>query len=96
MEMKEEEAFLFAQRIGALDFDENESYFAIYFPYEKIGEIKKFGKDINLGTLEIIYRPQTLIHPQSESVKHQVTSLIEALETLEDVHHVFSNMSSGS
>lgn len=90
--MKEEEAFLFAQKIGAFDVDENDIFFTIYFPYEKVGHIKDHLKDELVHNLEIVYRPQTAVAALSEKEKEKVLSLTKALEELDDVHKVFSDI----
>lgn len=91
-EMKEEEAFNLAQKIGAFDIDESNSLFSMYFPFEKIGEIKEHAKDMKLHNLEVVYKPQSILIPASDKVINQLKHLIEALEELDDVHNVFSDM----
>ena len=87
--MKEEEAFSFAQKIGAFDVDENDTFFTTYFPYEKVGHIKDHLKDDLVHNLEIVYRPQTAV---TSSEKDKILGLTKALEELDDVHKVFSDL----
>lgn len=80
----------FAERIDASDFEEDDEYLTIYFPFEQIGKIKEQLGDLTGSAPEVIYRPTTTVELDKESGE-KVTSLIEKIEELDDVQAVFTN-----
>lgn len=89
---KEEDVFEFAQSLKALDFDEDETSYYAYIPFELFGRIKEHLEKVKPRSTEIFFKPQTIISLTKEEEVKQVLGLIEALEELDDVHEVFSNL----
>jgi YebC/PmpR family DNA-binding regulatory protein len=87
----EEKAFQLADQIGALDFHSDELDYSIYIPFEQIGRAKEIFKDYHLKELETLYRPRMTVNIEPDKVV-LVENLIIALESLDDVHKVFSNL----
>jgi YebC/PmpR family DNA-binding regulatory protein len=94
--MTEDKIYEFADKIKALDIEEDEQSFFIYFPYENLGKIHEYLNGLELPPAEIDYKPQTLIEIKDEDTYHRITALIEALENLDDVHRVFANYEKSS
>lgn len=77
----EEAAFALGEKLGALDIDQDDTYYSIYIPFEAIGRAEN---------AEIDFRPQTYVDLPRESL-HLYEEMIGAIEDLEDVHKVFTN-----
>ena len=89
---KEEDVFEFAQSLKAIDFDEDETSFYVYIPFELFGRIKEHLEKVKPRSTEIFFKPQTLVSLSKEENAKQVLGLIDALDELDDVHEVFSNL----
>ena len=89
---KEEEVFEFAQSLNAIDFDEDETSYYVHIPFELFGRIKEHLEKVKPQSTEICFKPQTFISLSKEEEAKQVIGLIDALEELDDVHEVFSNV----
>lgn len=87
----EEDVFRFSDRINAIDIDEDDREFIVYFPFENLGKTKHEMGGLTSDLIEIIYRPTTLIPINDERESKSIQELMEALEELEDVHRVFVN-----
>ncbi len=89
---KEESIFGFAEGVQASDIDKVDDGFMVYFPYEKIGSIKGFLGELKIQNLEVIFKPLLPLIVEDTAVKEKILDLIEALESLDDVHSVFTNI----
>ena len=78
-----EDVFKLAESMNALDIEAEDEYITVYFPFSLLGTIKA-------DEVSIYYRPLSTVTVSPE-IKTQVEQLIEALETLDDVQHVFAN-----
>ena len=78
--------------LEAFDIDEDDSRFSVYFPFENLGHIKDKIKDIVYVSAEIDYKPQSSILIEDEKKLHIINDIIEALEVLDDVQTVFTNI----
>ncbi|MDO8497185.1 MAG: YebC/PmpR family DNA-binding transcriptional regulator [bacterium] len=88
-----EEAVLeFADRIGALDFEKVGNDMIIYFPFVKLGRVKEYLKGLANRGADDYYRAISSLSMPSHVEEKKVINLVEALENLEDVHAVFTNM----
>jgi len=94
--MTEDKIYEFADKIKALDIEEDDQSFFIYFPYENLGKINECSDGLELPPAEIDYKPQTLIKIKDQNTYQRITALIEALENLDDVHRVFANYEKSS
>lgn len=90
-QISEENLYLFADQVKALDIDEVENSYVVIIPYENLGKVKELLKGINPISLEIVYKPQSFIQINSQETEQRIKQLIEALENLDDVQRVFSN-----
>lgn len=78
-------------KIEALDFDEDEENFFVYIPFEMIGQARSFLSEFNYKSLEIDHRPISLVEVQDREIAKKILTIIEALESLDDVQKVFAN-----
>lgn len=72
-----------ASELEALDLEEKENSYLLYFPSENLHKIEN-------NEAEIIFKPQSKISVDSET-KGKIIGLIEELESLDDVHKVYAN-----
>lgn len=78
--------------LGAFDIDEEDTRYSVYFPFENLGHIKDKINDIKYVSAEIDYKPQNPILIDDEKKLHIINDIIEALENLDDVQTVFTNI----
>lgn len=90
-EVNEEGVFAFADKIGASDIDQDEMHYQIYFPFENLGKIKEFINNLKYVSAEVDYKPSTLMIIDDIDKIKKITSLIDALENLDDVQKVYAN-----
>jgi YebC/PmpR family DNA-binding regulatory protein len=89
---KEDAVFAFAEAIQAYDIDEGEGTITVYFPFESFGHSKEA-----LGTLvptlaEVEYRGLSKIEVASQEEAQKVVDLVDAIEELDDVQRVYTNL----
>lgn len=88
----EEEAVLsFADKIGAFDIDEDEKYFYVYLPYESLRKVKEYLGGLRVDSVEVDYKPNSLVEISDEKLVKKILDFIEALDNLDDVQRVFAN-----
>lgn len=88
---KEQEVLDFVEQVGALDIEENQDSFFVYLPFEKIGYAHQFLNQLKTKSLEIDYRPKSVIEIKDKETAEKVLFLVEALESQEDVQKVYAN-----
>ncbi|OGK13830.1 hypothetical protein A3H80_01115 [Candidatus Roizmanbacteria bacterium RIFCSPLOWO2_02_FULL_37_19] len=86
----EEKIFAFADKIGALDIEEESERYVIYVPFENIGKVKELSSDIQAQEIDVFYRPLTTVDPKG--LQDKIETLIDRLEDLEEVHTVYTNV----
>lgn len=79
---KEEEVFAFADKVKALDIEEEETGFNVYFPFELLGKVAQS---------QIDYKPNSYTTIATKENSKKIINLVSSLEELDDVHKVFSN-----
>ncbi len=92
IDVDEEQVLSFAQKINAFDIDTDETHYDIYFPFENLGKLKEYIGDLRYETAEIDYKPTSTVALPAEADIKKVTVLIDALESLDDVHKVYANL----
>lgn len=90
-EATEESVFNFADKIGAFDIDEDEKYFYVYIPYESLRKVKEFIGGLRADSVEIDYKPNSVVEISDEKLVKKILDFIEALDNLDDVQRVFAN-----
>jgi len=76
----------------AFDLDSDDNRYYVYFPFENLGHIKDKLKDVKYESAEVDYKPQNTISITDDEKLAHIDALLEALETLDDVHKVFTNL----
>lgn len=91
-DLNEDEALKLADRLLTFDIETEEDVYIFYIPFEMVGKIKEVASDINFEEIDLFLKPKTEIF-LDEAERKKIESLITELESLEDVHKVFSNAS---
>ena len=91
--LPEDEAFQLSERVGALDIDQDENNFYIYFPFDQLGKIKEWVGTFPYESAEVEYKPLTAVMINDQQQVEKLFDLIDSLEALDDVHKVFANFS---
>lgn len=91
-ELEQEEAiFKFADVINAFDIDEDREHFFIYFPFENIGKAHDSSILKTEASPELDYKPLAYVKISEEQTAKKILNLVSQLESIDDVHKVFSN-----
>jgi len=88
---KEEVVFIFAEKVSAIDINEDEAYYQVFFPYEFLGKLKDYSINLDIESSEVDYRPKIKVEIKAGEQANKIIELIEALEDLNDVHKVSAN-----
>ena len=88
----EEAVLKTADKLQALDIDEDETHYYIYFPFENLGHLKNLLDDLKFDSAGIDFKPQTHIEIADLNKLSKIEALIDTLEALDDVHKVFTNL----
>jgi len=88
----EDAVFEFGQALNAYDVDEGEGKITVYFPFELFGKAKEALGALHPVVSEIEYRPVSRIAVPSEHEARHILELSEAIEDLDEVHVVFTNL----
>ncbi len=88
---KQEDVLNFAQCIDALDLEDGEESYSVYFPFEAQGRVKEcVGELVWDEAPHLDYRPLNLVRIEGEQAR-SLLSLITKLEGLDDVVAVYGN-----
>lgn len=90
-EVNEEVIFKIGEELQAFDINEDESHFFVFFPFNNFGLLKTHLNNTKYDLAEIDYLPTSPITLDPEKEK-KVLEIIEALESLDDVQRVYSNL----
>lgn len=91
-ETNEEVIFKIGEELQAFDIDEDESHFFVFFPFSNFGLLKTHLNNVKYDLAEIDYLPLVpiSIDPDKQTT---VLGIIEAIEELDDVQRVYTNLS---
>lgn len=89
-DVNEEAVFKIGEELQAFDIKDDESHFFVFFPFNNFGLLKAHLNNIKYDLAEIDYLPTTSVELDQDKEK-KVIDLIEALESLDDVHRVYTN-----
>ena len=87
----EETIFKFADFINAFDIDEDQENFFIYFPFENIGKAHDNNILKTEASPELDFKPLAYVKINDEQTAKKILNLVSQLESIDDVHKVFSN-----
>lgn len=82
----EDAIFEFADSVEAIDVREEEGSMVVFFPFEHIGKVKEHQ-------VEEFYRPVAPIELETEAMEDTLEHFVEAIEELDDVQTVYTNVS---
>lgn len=89
--VSEEKIFELADKLSSFDIDQDDEAFYLYFPFENLGHVKEALGQIQPDSVEIDYKPQTLIKITDQQKAKTLLDLVEALENLDDIQKVYFN-----
>ncbi len=89
-DVNEEAVFKIGEELQAFDIKDDESHFFIFFPFNNFGLLKAHLNNVKYDLAEIDFLPTTSVELDPDKEK-KVIELIEALESLDDVHRVYTN-----
>ena len=81
---REQEALEFAEKVEAFDIEQDGGSFTVYFPFENLGHVSGISAEVD-------YKPTTDVKIEDRSTANRILRLVESLENLDDVQHVFAN-----
>ncbi len=90
-EANENQVFDFASRMDALDLDQDKDYYYVYIPFDHLGRVKDNLQGLRAESMEVDFKPKTKIPVSDKGKVDKLLMIIEALESLDDVHKVFGN-----
>lgn len=91
-EVNEEAVFKIGEELQAFDINEDESHFFVFFPFSNFGLLKVHLNNIKYELAEVDYLPTAPVSLDSDKEK-RILDIIEALEGLDDVQRVYTNLS---
>jgi len=89
-EATEEQVYEFADHIEAFEIADEEDDFVVYIPFEKLGAVGQYTKEVVPASVISCYKAQTSIDVNSTTAE-SVNNLIDLLENLDDVDSVYAN-----
>lgn len=89
-----DDIFLSAAEAGAADIEDRGEEVAIYTDFSKISEVKQklIDNGFTIESFEVSMKPVSLINVSSED-REKIINFLSALEELDDVQKVYSNVS---
>lgn len=91
LDVNEEAVFKIGEELQAFDINEDDSHFFVFFPFSNFGLLKTHLNNINYDLAEIDYLATTPVKLDSDKEK-KVLDLVEALEDLDDIQRVYTNL----
>jgi transcriptional/translational regulatory protein YebC/TACO1 len=91
-ENTEDRVMAFAEAMNAFDIDRVGDTYYVYVPFDSFGRIKDSLEGMKAKSTEIDYRPTTTVMIEDDKNARRILAIIEALEELDDVQRVFSNL----
>lgn len=88
-----EEIFLLAAEAGAQDLEEAGNSFLIYTKPEELIPVKQKLADAGLAVegADLTFKPTTIVAITDQEKAHKILNLMERLEEIPEVQHVFAN-----
>lgn len=89
---KEENVLAFTEKVKAIDIVEDEACYQVFFPNEFLGKVQDYANGLQIESSELISRPLSRVIIKDTVLIDKLNELIEALEELDDVHKVSTNL----
>lgn len=90
-EIDEDVVFKIGEKLSAFDINEDDSHFFVFFPFDHFGLLKVHLNSIKYDLAEVDYLPTIPVSLEPDKEK-RVLDIIEALEELDDVQRVYTNL----
>lgn len=91
-EVDEEAVFKIGEGLQAFDINEDNSHFFVFFPFSNFGLLKTHLSNIKYDLAEIDYLPNMPVVLDSPEKEKKVLDIVEALESLDDIQQVYTNL----
>lgn len=91
-EVNEEAVFKIGEKLKAFDINEDTSHFFVFFPFSNFGLLKTHLNNIKYDLAEIDYLPTIPVVLDSPEKEKKVLDIVEALESLDDIQRVYTNL----
>ncbi len=91
-EVNEEAVFKIGEELQAFDINEDNSHFFVFFPFNNFGLLKTHLSNIKYDLAEIDYLPTMPVILDSPEKEKKVIGIVEALESLDDIQRVYTNL----
>jgi len=88
----EDDIFKLAEKFFAFDIIKNKRNYFLYIDFQKMGRTIEMTKEMNIQPPEIFFKPNVGIKIDDQKEKERVEKLVAALEELDDVRQVFTNL----
>ncbi len=92
-EVNEETVFKIGEQLQAFDIDEDNSHFFVFFPFNNFGLLKTHLNNIKYDLAEVDYLPTMPMAIDSPDKEKKILDIVEALESLDDIQRVYTNLS---
>ena len=92
-EVNEEAVFKIGEGLQAFDINEDDSHFFVFFPFSNFGLLKIHLNNIKYDLAEVDYLPMMPVTLDFPNKEKRVLDIIEALESLDDIQRVYTNLS---
>jgi len=89
--VSEEKILELADKLSSFDIDQDNEAFYLYFPFENLGRVKEVFGEVEPDSVEIDYKPNSLIEINDQQKVKSILDLAEALENLDDIQKVYFN-----
>ena len=90
-EVNEDLVFKIGEKLQAFEVNEDDSHFFVFFPFSNFGLLKTHLDGVKYDLAEIDYLPTSPVTLDQDKEK-KVLDLIEALEELDDIQRVYTNL----
>ncbi|PIZ66857.1 YebC/PmpR family DNA-binding transcriptional regulator [Candidatus Roizmanbacteria bacterium CG_4_10_14_0_2_um_filter_36_35] len=91
-QVDQDKILMISDQLKAFDIIETEDRYYLYFPYEHLGHIKNFLKDVRYESAEVDFKPQTIMPFTDDEKIKKISELIDLLEASDDIQKVFTNL----
>ncbi|MEK7633445.1 MAG: YebC/PmpR family DNA-binding transcriptional regulator [Patescibacteria group bacterium] len=91
--VNEETVFKIGEQLQAFDINEDDSHFFVFFPFNNFGLLKIHLNNIKYDLAEVDYLPTMPITIDSPDKEKKVLDIVEALENLDDIQRIYTNLS---
>ena len=90
-EVNEDLVFKIGEKLQAFEVNEDDSHFFVFFPFSNFGLLKTHLDGVSYDLAEIDYLPTSPVTLDQDKEK-KVLDLVEALEELDDIQRVYTNL----